>query len=595
MRRISFVLLCLSAACASAPKSPSIAAAPIQPERITEHRSDGDDLMTAGLGLDGLRQVTPPAFADPAHPTPEELRRRAIWSSWRGIVDFSANGGFGTVYGKITTVPGREFSAFALIPGASQPHRVLVQLPDTFDTSKRCVVVAPSSGSRGVYGAIGVAAPWGFAHGCAIAYTDKGAGSDFYDLDSHTGVKLDGTRGGAGDTLAFAPPEAQATHGVAVKHAHSHDNPEADWGRHTLEAVEFALVTLNKAFPDADAFTYANTRVIAVGVSNGGGAVLKAAQENGDWLDAVVAGEPNIAVGGSRPLFDYQSEGALMMPCALLHLEDLPTPPVREKVEAAWQARCASLAEAQIIEGATPEEQAANAYEALKSRGWTDAAMHAGALSVAFDLYRAVAVTYASAYNRSDVGQHPCGYDFSALDNGAPRAATEAERAAWFSDASGVPPSAGVMIVDSMTGGADPTFNGLMCLRRMFDAHGYPTFDASIAATEALPPREGLPVIVVHGTDDGLIPPAFTSDPYVAAARAAGRAVTYWQVEKGQHFDAFLALPSYGARFAPLLPYVYRALDNVWAHLDTQAPLASDARISSKGRGAGAVEASQLP
>src|SRR4249919_4326790 len=40
--------------------------------RVTEHRS-GDDLLTAGLGRDGLRAPTAPAFADPAHPTAAEL------------------------------------------------------------------------------------------------------------------------------------------------------------------------------------------------------------------------------------------------------------------------------------------------------------------------------------------------------------------------------------------------------------------------------------------------------------------------------------------------------------------------------------------
>ena len=38
-------------------------------QRTTEHR-DGDDLLTAGLGLEGLRAMLPPAFADADHPTP---------------------------------------------------------------------------------------------------------------------------------------------------------------------------------------------------------------------------------------------------------------------------------------------------------------------------------------------------------------------------------------------------------------------------------------------------------------------------------------------------------------------------------------------
>jgi hydroxybutyrate-dimer hydrolase len=104
-----------------------------------------DDLLSAGLGLDGLRG-TPPTFADPVAPTPQELRRRAIYTNWRGIADLGPLGGFGSVYGAVPTVPGREFSAFARIPGAASPHRVLVQAPDAFDTKSRCLVVAASSG-----------------------------------------------------------------------------------------------------------------------------------------------------------------------------------------------------------------------------------------------------------------------------------------------------------------------------------------------------------------------------------------------------------------------------------------------------------------
>ena len=123
----------------------------------TDHRN-GDDLLTGGLGLDGLRAMLPPAFADAEHPTPAELRRRALWSNWRGIADVSAGGGYGELYGSVANVPGREFSAFAQLPGASQPHRVLLQLPDAFDPAKPCLVVTASSGSRGIYGAISMRA-----------------------------------------------------------------------------------------------------------------------------------------------------------------------------------------------------------------------------------------------------------------------------------------------------------------------------------------------------------------------------------------------------------------------------------------------------
>ncbi|MAL03231.1 MAG: hypothetical protein CL625_02985, partial [Arenimonas sp.] len=58
---------------------------------------DGDDLLTGGLGADGLRSATPPAFTDPSAPTPAELRRRAIWTNWRGIADLVILGDEGDI------------------------------------------------------------------------------------------------------------------------------------------------------------------------------------------------------------------------------------------------------------------------------------------------------------------------------------------------------------------------------------------------------------------------------------------------------------------------------------------------------------------
>ena len=101
--------------------------------------------------------------------------------------------------------------------------------------------------------------------------------------------------------------------------------------------------------------------------------------------------------------------------------------------------------------------------------------------------------------------------------------------------------------------------------------------------------------MVIHGTDDGLVPQAFSSGPYVAMAQAAGRDVRYWQVQHAQHFDAFLALPDYGARYLPLLPYVYAALDRVSAHLDDMAnPLPPNAVIATVPRAGTPMTAEHL-
>ncbi|MGV8959624.1 MAG: 3-hydroxybutyrate oligomer hydrolase family protein [Stenotrophomonas sp.] len=579
------------ASCANRPVAGSSESSMFSNEQHSDHRGN-DDLLSAGLGLAGLRSMAPPSFANPLAPTVEELRKRALWNSWRGIADLAPGGGYGDLFGYLGAVPGREYSAYATLPGARQPHRVLAQIPDSFDAGKRCVLVAPASGSRGIYGAVSVAAAWGLPKGCAVVYTDKGAGSDYYDLHAQQGVRADGRIGEVGDDLAFIADAPVNASGVAFKHAHSKDNPEADWGRHVKQAAQFALHALDQAVPQAAPFTFANTRIIAVGISNGGGAVLRAAEMDGDWLDAVVAGEPSVLSNGpgARALYDYSTEAALLMPCAQLHMSNLPQPPLTAALQAGAVVRCATLASEGVIAGATPVAQARSAYELMLSKGWTDASLRAGALSTGFDLWRAVAVTYASAYGRYGVDAHPCGFSFSAQNaDFSPRAATAIERAAWYSDGSGIPPGAGVGLIDSKLQLPDLTYAGLKCLRGLWDGNGEDArrVQAGIEATRAGLPRRGLPVMVVHGTDDGLIPPAFSSAPYVAAAQSAGRDVHYWKVRHAQHFDGFLGLPDYAARYVPLLPYMYAALDRMQAHLDNGAALPADATIDTVPRGPG--------
>lgn len=639
----SLLLACAAGAASAAParkpaKAPAQeSAAMYTQERQTDHR-DRDDLLTAGLGLDGLRAMTPPAFADPASPTAAELRRRALWSNWRGIADLAPGGGYGELYGSLAAVSGREYSAFARVPGARQPHRVLVQVPDGFDRDKRCIVVTASSGSRGIYGSIAVAGAWGLPKGCAVAYTDKGAGTDYFDLDAGLGVRADGTVGKPGDgELAFEPDaQARQAGGIAFKHAHSQDNPEADWGRHVQQAARYALRALDRAFPDAAPFTWANTRVIAVGISNGGGAVLRAAElgdgPSGDapWLDAVVAGEPNVYVQGARPLYDYTTQAALLMPCALLH-KPLGAMPVAPLSGDSAQSFCDFAAERGLLgdaaRGGDTAARAQAAYERMRGDGWSEEALRAGALSVNFDLWRAVAATYASAYGRyapaaredaaATANQPWVRYAYSAATAAAadappaPRAASPAERAAWWSDASGIPPGAGVQLFGPAAAGAAPRLQAVAGLRELWT--GEPlradagksdpaALEAAaarvregVAQTRAAAPRKGLPVVVVHGLDDGLIPPAFSSAPYVAMARKAGAQVSYWQVRNVQHFDAFLGLPALGARYLPLLPYVYAALDRVDAHLASGAALPGDAVIDTQPRAQGqALKAENL-
>src|SRR5690606_26792048 len=264
-------------------------------------------------------------------------------------------------------------------------------------------------------------------------------------------------------------------------------------------------------------------------------------------------------------------------------------------------ARCASLAEAGLVEGADLAAQSRSAWQQLREAGWREEALRAGALSVDFDLWRSVAVTYASAYGRYRAGEHPCGFSFSAQDaDFSPRPATAAERAAWWSDASGIPPGNGVGIIDPHLAPPDLAWAGLQCLRALAVGEGEDAqrVRRGVEATRAGLPREGLPVVLVHGVDDGLIPIAFTSDPYAAWARRAGREVSLWRVHQAQHFDGFLVLPDYGSRYVPLIPYVHAALDRVAAHLDGEGPLPADAEIipaPREGAGAPALDTLAIP
>lgn len=535
--------------------------------RVTRHDAP-DDLVGAGLGLDGLRALAPPAFANPEAPTPDELRRRAFHQNWRGIAAV-----YDAAFALPPPVHGREYSAFARLPGARVTHRVLAQVPDAFDAKSRCLVVTPVSGSRGMYGSVAVAGPWALPKGCAVVYTDKGAGTGLFDFDSDTGVMLDGTRAARGAAaLEFEPGAAPPSpHAIAFKHAHGADNAEADWGRHTLQAARFGLHALDLAFPALAPFTPQNTRILAFGLSNGGGAVLRASEQDDEGVfDAVVAVAPNVLPPATRTLYDVATEAALLQPCALLAQPGIPQLLPEPAWRALAQARCASLAAAGLVAAGTPEAQAAEALARLRDGGLADGALALGGLHVGLDLWRAIVASYAQAYTRADAAHPACGYRFAMLDAAqAPRASTAAERATWWSDATGVAPTAGIAIVDANARGPDPAFASLQCARALWtgDDAAARTLRASIEATRASARPRAAHVEIVHGADDSLIPVAFTSGPYVAAARAHGIAVAHDVVPRAQHFDAFLALPPLAGRYVPLLPRAHAALDRAWAKI----------------------------
>src|SRR3546814_3669907 len=116
---------------------------------------------------------------------------------------------------------------------------------------------------------------------------------------------------------------------------------------------------LDRSYPMQAPFTFANTRVIAVGVSNGGGAVLRASEDAEPWLDGVVAISPNIYVESGRPLFDYATEAGLLAPCALQspQFAQAPFAGVGMLNPPAAQARCSNLHAAGLLQAGRSEER----------------------------------------------------------------------------------------------------------------------------------------------------------------------------------------------------------------------------------------------
>jgi hydroxybutyrate-dimer hydrolase len=489
-----------------------------------------DDLLTAGLGAAGLQSAAATGFADPLKPTPRELRRRAIHQNYRALVDVAANGGYGTLYGPTvgpngTTLPndgkiaGDEYLAYASDGFDRENVTMLVQVPVTFDSRKPCIVAAPSSGSRGVYGAIGTAGEWGLKRGCAVAYTDKGTGNGAHDLQNDTVNLIDGTRAsaaGAADESHFTAklsPGALAAFNAATpnrfafKHAHSQLNPEREWGQDVLNAIQFAFFVLNdvhnhdrdrKHRHDRPAIRRDNTIVIASSVSNGGGASLAAAElDRHGWIDGVAVSEPQVQLvpdrklrivrgdraieGFGKTLYDYFTIANLYQPCAALAN---PTSPGLAFITSLNRAanRCASLRAKGLLAMDGLVAQAAESLAILRDAGWEAESNLLHASHYAFAV-PPVTISYANAYGRFSVTRNTCGFSFASTDAaGAPVAAAPANVAKIFGDGNGVPPTGGINIVNNLsvggprldgisvspsTGLLDLNVDGALCLRRL--------------------------------------------------------------------------------------------------------------------------------
>ncbi|SOE98217.1 3HB-oligomer hydrolase (3HBOH) [Burkholderia sp. OK233] len=617
--------------------------------RTTAYDGVSDDLLTAGLGKTGLAGPAP-AIANPASPTAPELRRLAIWANYRALVDMTANGGYGRfwgpnvdLYGNDTLgegkIPGTEYLAYADGGRGRQKVSLLVQVPASFDPANPCIVTATSSGSRGVYGAISAAGEWGLKRGCAVAYTDKGTGNVAHELMTGLVTLIDGRLADATtagrDSLFTANVPAgtlsaynqQFPNRYAFKHAHSQQNPEEDWGKDTLEAVQFAYWAVNRQFalpggsPEHGVrYSPGSITTIAASVSNGGGASLAAAeQDTRGWVTAVVVGEPQVNVrmpgnaqvneggqriaGAGKPLADYTTLANLLQPCAALaeaaagapYLTALPV----ATTTAIRQARCTSLAAAGYVHGSDTQTQANDALAQLHEAGYEADSDLLHAPMWDSQAVPAVAVTYANAYTKSSVIDNLCGFSFGTTNPATGAAGftpAVSPMETLFGLGNGVPPTNGISLVYNITpqGGADhrlatpdASFVGAACVRALWTDRD-PRMRSSVEAIRVNANLHGKPAIVVQGRSDALVPINHASRAYLAAnsVREGSRSqLSFYEVTNGQHFDAFLGVPGFDTRFVPVHYYNIQALNLMWSHLKNGTPLPPSQVIRTVPRG----------
>lgn len=562
-------------------------------------RGPNDSLLTAGLNLADMRAPVPPEGAS--------LRAQAMHKDFRELVDVSASGGFAARYGPPEAqlaVPGIELTALLRLPWRAHAFTVKLLLPDAFDWDAPILVAAPSSGSRGVTGAIGDVGAWALPRGAALVLTDKSTGVGAHLLGQGIVYQPDFTPAAAAErdcptTFRLEETEALAAFrqakpfAAAMKHAHSRENVEADWPQCVLEAIRFALYALKRVQPDHQS---AGVKVIAAGVSNGGGAVLRAAEVDGDGLiDCVVAAEPNItpaqpsgvsASKEGRTLFDYATLMNLYLPAAVLaaELEEMPFAQITALNAPRFAAWSKGLARLGLLEGASTQARAAEALGKIKAIGFAPSSF---ALCHAMSMMQAwptICYAYANAYGRYGVedallGAQVCfaDADFFTLEAGSPRPPTAQEIKTLGVQNAGLTPGGGLQTLYS-NGSLAQSLDDAMALRQLYTSTSPAArrVKAGLAQITARAHNRAIPTLIVHGDSDPLIAPVHSSRAYVHAAKAGGQDMQHWRyyvVKDAQHFETLLMDASVAQHYQPQLPYFFAALDAGKAFLTDQKPL----------------------
>jgi len=655
IRLLTFTLTLLAVGSSSAsPNSPDNPQPPfIKGEILSQYYAGKEnDLLTAGLGAKAIglacalnkpKQGDPKGCAEvrkkltpqnPDNPTASELRRLAIYYNYNALIDVSEKAGYGRLYGPNVPdhghdgrVAGWEYLAYSDNGTGEQNVVLMVQVPDTFDYDTPCIVTGPSSGSRGIYGAIGTSGAWGLKKSCAVAYTDKGTGNGVDDLSRGTVNLIDGTRTTAkqaGDRSHFTARgddlplyNQEFPNRIAMKHAHSQQNPEADWGKNVLQSIEFAFFLLNSPKVDEEPkrfLTPENTIVIASSISNGGAASLRAAEQDEKGLiDGVVVSEPNInpsklpeeegfkiqqgdityqhaAIG--KPMVDYVNYYGLYQPCvnAGFNCKDF------EK----FPGRCTVLHQAGLLKAQYKLSQIQESQQKLNDYALLPSTNFIAYFYEALNVYEAIATLYPMAYGRFPVTDNLCGYSYAYADqDGPPQPKPLALLALDFAVGGGIPPANQTFVINNHGNdgkGAnftttrnskclkDKYFVGALCTRTLTVGHnptGQPLTDKEKAQHERIKKGgdaiygtgdlQGKPAIIIHGRDDALIAVNHSSRYYYALnhiTEGKKSRLSYIEIKHAHHLDALnRVFPELGHSQIPLHYYFEVGLELMYAHL----------------------------
>jgi hydroxybutyrate-dimer hydrolase len=600
-----------------------------------------DDLLTAGLGASGLR-AEPPRFDEGHAPSVAELRRRAIHMAYRGLVDVSEAGGFGRFFGPIGTerVAGTEWHAQLATDEGEATHGMCLQVPAAFDPRAPRLLLVAAAGSRGIYGGLPTAAEWGLRHGYAVIHSDKGAGIGVWDETGGQGFRIDGTlcSDRHDPLLSFAPPAspellaaaAAAPHTLLFKHSHGGANIEASWGRYLLQALLAGLDLLSEEYRSSirRRFHPERTLIVAVGVSNGGAAVLRALEADRDgWIDGAVAVEPNAIVAGHTAGLavavgpgqvhaaighdDYANLHFLLQGAAALAETDGSAPcfATSAAARAPHEDWCRELQAFRVLPPGPIETAAQAARGALLSAGVLPEALRLGYFNVATQLWPSLTLGYAAAYARLKPFEAPFGVRAGATNpDGWPRPLAPQEASLLWTDGAGLAPTAGVdLLVPGGDGrlrrGNDGTVRlaASLCPDRLIEGIDR---SALLAGREALLARVragyrevvmgGLPgnrpVILLAGRADGLIPVNHGARAYYAVHRREREQrdeLRYYELEHAQHFDAMLAAPGFAEQYVPMQAWLNRSLELIERRLAEGLALPPSQVLRTRARGAG--------